>query len=79
MMMSTFKKSQNLKFEGILTKLKIKGFYTTHCRRHMASLGHNGLNHIIKMVIYPTQERDDDVVDPEHRDDDFEDVGHEMD
>ena len=30
------------------------------------------------MVIYPTQERDDDVVDPEHRDDDFEDVGQEV-
>ena len=38
-----------------------------------------GLNHIIKMVIYPTQERDDDVVDPEHRDDDFEDVGQRVD
>ena len=37
------------------------------------------LNHTIKMVIYPTQERDDDVVDPEHRDDDFEDVGQEVD
>ena len=36
------------------------------------------LNHIIRMVIYPTQERDDDVVDPEHRDDDFEDVGQEV-
>ena len=32
------------------------------------------LDHLIKMVIYPTQERDDDVVYPEHRDDDFEDV-----
>ena len=34
-------------------------------------------NHIIKMVIYPTHERDDDddgVVDFEHKDDDFEDV-----
>ena len=31
------------------------------------------------MVIYPTQKRDDDVVDPEHRDDDFEDVGQEVD
>ena len=31
------------------------------------------------MVIYPTQERDDDMVDPEHRDDDYEDVGQEVD
>ena len=31
------------------------------------------------MVIYPTQERHDDVVDPKHRDDDFEDVGQEVD
>ena len=30
------------------------------------------------MVIYPTQERDDDVVGPEHRDNDFEDVGQEV-
>ena len=37
------------------------------------------LNHIIKMVIYPTQERDDDRVDPEHRDDDYEDFGQEVD
>ena len=37
------------------------------------------LNHIIKMVIYPTQERDDYVVDPEHKDDDFVDVGQEVD
>ena len=31
------------------------------------------------MVIYPTQERDDDVVDPEHRDADFEEVSQEVD
>ena len=31
------------------------------------------------MVIYPSQERDDDMVDPEHRDDDFGDVGQEVD
>ena len=31
------------------------------------------------MVIYPTPKRDDDVVDAEHRDDDFEDVGQEVD
>ena len=43
------------------------------------------LNHIIKMAIYRTLERDDDVVDPEHRDDKFEtkdeikDVGQEVD
>ena len=37
------------------------------------------LNHIIKMAIYLTLERDDDVVDPEHRDDKFDDVGQEVD
>ena len=31
------------------------------------------------MAIYLTLERDDDVVDPEHRDDKFEDVGQEVD
>ena len=31
------------------------------------------------MVIYPTKERDDDMVDPEHRDDDFEDEVQEVD
>ena len=31
------------------------------------------------MAIYPIQEMDDDVVDPEHRDDDYEDVGQEAD
>ena len=31
------------------------------------------------MVVYPNQERDDDMVDPEHRDDKFEDVGKELD
>ena len=31
------------------------------------------------MVIYPTKGRDADVVDPENRDDDFEDVGQEVD
>ena len=31
------------------------------------------------MVIYPTQERDDNAVDPEYSDDDFEDVGQEVD
>ena len=31
------------------------------------------------MAIYLTLERDDDVVDPEHRDDKFEDVGQKVD
>ena len=31
------------------------------------------------MVIYPAQERDDGVVHPEYRDDDFEDVSQEVD
>ena len=31
------------------------------------------------MAIYLTLKRDDDVVDPEHRDDKFEDVGQEVD
>ena len=31
------------------------------------------------MAIYLTLESDDDVVDPEHRDDKFEDVGQEVD
>ena len=31
------------------------------------------------MVIYPTQERDEDVVDPEYGDDDFEDTSQELD
>ena len=30
-------------------------------------------NHTIKMVVYQTQERDDDVVDSEHKEDGFED------
>ena len=30
------------------------------------------------MVIYQTKESNDDVVDPEHRDDDFEDVDQEV-
>ena len=37
------------------------------------------LNHIIKIVTYPTQEWDDNAVDPEYNDDDFEDVGQEVD
>ena len=32
------------------------------------------LNHIIKMVVYQTQEKDDDVVDSEHKEDGFEDA-----
>ena len=31
------------------------------------------------MAIYPTEERDVDVVNPEHRNDDVEDVSHEVD
>ena len=37
------------------------------------------LNLIIKMAIYPTQEWYDDVVDSEHRDDDFKELGQEVD
>ena len=37
------------------------------------------LNHIIKMVIYPTQERNDDMVNSEHKDDEFEDASQRVD
>ena len=42
-MMSTFEKLQHLKFGGILSSWKIKGFNTICCRHHIASLGHDEL------------------------------------
>ena len=46
-------------------------------RTHVLTV--TALNHIIEMVIYPTQERYDDVVDLKHRDDEFEDASKEVD
>ena len=47
-------------------------------RAHM--LAATALNRIIlKMVLYPTQEGDEDTTESEHRDDDFEDASEEVD